>query len=153
MTYRRLNSLRMKGFDYSQRAYYLITLGVEDKLPILGEVKNSKMILSPLGQLVDDTWKNIPAHYQNTKLHRHQVMPDHFHGIIEITKADPENASVSRIINQFKGSVSKQAKATGISTPKILWQRSFWCKVFWMFHDLVKIEKYIEDNPRNYNLH
>lgn len=150
MTYRRKNSLRGKGFDFSQPAYYLITVSVEDKLKILGEVKEGKFEPSELGKLTNQMWLTIPEHYSFTKLHTYQVMPDHFHGIIEIVYGDPSPVSVSIMVNQFKGAVTKGAKALDLKVKHPIWQRSFWCKAFWMHDDLCKIEKYIKDNPKNY---
>ncbi|HET6992975.1 MAG TPA: transposase [Bacteroidia bacterium] len=150
MTYRRKNSLRGKGFDFSQPAFYFITISVKDRLKILGEVKDDKVILSEIGKIVDDIWNTIPDHYLLTKLHARQVMPDHFHGIIEIIYGNPRHESVSVMVNQVKGAVTKQIKLLGLEVQHPIWQRSFHCEAFWMTDDFEKVEKYIIDNPKNY---
>lgn len=151
MTYRRKNSLRAKGIDYSGPAFYFITICVQDKLKIFGQVKDGKMILSEAGKVFDEQWLTIPDHHSFVKLHAHQVMPDHFHGIIEIIYGNPKPVSVSVMVNQIKGAVTKQVKLLGLVIKHPIWQRSFHCKVFWMDHDFAFIEKYIIDNPKNYH--
>jgi putative transposase len=150
MTYRRKNSLRGKGFDFTQPGFYFVTICVQNNLKIFGEIKNGKMILSEAGKIVEQMWFTIPDHYTFTKLHTRQVMPDHFHGIVELVYGKPEPTSISVMMNHFKGAVTKQVKASGLDIKHPIWQRSFNCNVFWMHDDFARIEKYIIDNPKNY---
>ena len=78
-------SIRLKGYDYSKAGLYFITIVVKDRLHLLGEIENDKMNLNEAGKMIDNEWLKIPQRFTNTKLHEYQVMPNHFHAILEIT--------------------------------------------------------------------
>lgn len=44
------------------------------------------MLLNTAGKIAEECWKNIPNHFPHTKLHEFVIMPNHVHGIIEITE-------------------------------------------------------------------
>ena len=81
-------SIRLKGYDYSQAGMYFITLCVQDKLCLFGEVVNGEMVLNDAGRVAKACWLNIPEHFPNAILHEHIVMPNHVHGIIEFVGAN-----------------------------------------------------------------
>jgi REP element-mobilizing transposase RayT len=137
----------MQRFDYSQPAYHFVTINIKDRRPILGRIEDGKMINSELGDIVAETWAEIPRQYTGVRLHASQVMPDHFHAVIEFIDGNPSDVTLIRVIQQFKGAVTKRANMLNIPAGNGMWQRSYWSKVFWMDHDLAKIEKYIFDNP------
>ncbi len=41
--------------------------------------------LSPLGRIVDECWREIPAHFPGVAIPSYVVMPNHIHGIVRIT--------------------------------------------------------------------
>ncbi len=98
MSYRPHNS----GHDYYDKGIYLITLVVENRDRLLGElnmdVRNPSVSLSSLGSAVMDEWRKTAA-IQASKgrritLHAAVCMPDHFHGVIEVgEKMDVSNVS------------------------------------------------------------
>ena len=80
-------SIRLKGYDYSQAGLYFITICVQDRKSLLGEIVGvenfqPQMILNDAGKIADECWLGIPEHFPNTVLYEHIVMPNHFHGII-----------------------------------------------------------------------
>jgi len=81
---RHRKSIRLKGYDYSKTGLYFITLCVEDKQHLFGDVIDGKMILTPLGQIANDEWLNTSNIRDNISLHEFIIMPNHFHSIIEI---------------------------------------------------------------------
>ena len=80
-------SIRLNGYDYSQSGLYLITICTQDRLCLFGEIENGEMILNDAGNMADKWWYELKHKYQNMKLHEQIVMPNHFHGIIEIDNA------------------------------------------------------------------
>ena len=96
-------SIRLKGYDYSQAGLYFITICVQDRKCLFGEiagVENSEpsnlqphqeMILNDAGKIADECWLEIPKHFPNVILHEHIVMPNHVHGIIELKRTVSEN--------------------------------------------------------------
>jgi len=77
-------SIRLKGYDYTQEGLYYITICVKDRKCFFGNIENGKMKLNALGTVADKYWMEIPNHFPQFRLHEHIVMPNHVHGIIEI---------------------------------------------------------------------
>ena len=86
-------SIRLKGYDYSQAGLYFITICCQDRICRFGKIVGvenfqPEMILNDAGKIADECWLEIPKHFPNAKLHEHVVMPNHVHGIIELTDAN-----------------------------------------------------------------
>ena len=79
------HSIRLKDYDYSQNGFYFITICVQKKACMFGDIKSNKMILTDIGTLAEQHWIDIQNHYNNILLHEYIIMPNHIHGIIEIT--------------------------------------------------------------------
>ena len=81
------------------------------------------------------------------------VMPNHFHAIITISRADMESApTISEIIQSFKRySTIEYVKMVNDGTlppfEKQIWQRSFYDHVIRNRDDYDEIYKYIYENP------
>lgn len=107
-------SIRLKGYDYAQAGLYFITICTNHRQHIFGEVLNSQMILNDTGKVADECWQAIPQHFPNAILHEFVVMPNHVHGIIELTTNSVGAKNISprnpigakdispRQINEFK---------------------------------------------------
>jgi REP element-mobilizing transposase RayT len=80
-------SIRLKGYDYSQAGLYFITICCQDRICRFGKIENDIMILNDAGKIADECWLEIPQHFPNAMLHEHIVMPNHVHGIVELTNA------------------------------------------------------------------
>ncbi|MCC6720947.1 MAG: hypothetical protein IT243_02005 [Bacteroidia bacterium] len=83
-------SIRLKGYDYSQAGLYFITICTHNRECFFGEIVGAnndlpEMILNDAGKIANDCWFEIPQHFPNAVLHEHIVMPNHVHGIIELT--------------------------------------------------------------------
>ena len=79
-------SVRLKGYDYAQEGLYFITLCCQDRLHLFGNITNSIMCSNPIGAIVETEWLNTANIRDNIVLHEHIIMPNHLHGIVEITK-------------------------------------------------------------------
>ena len=77
-------SIRLKGYDYSQAGMYFVTICVQNGECIFGDIVDGKMILNAAGQMIENEWINMKIKYPYVQLHEYVVMPNHFHGIIEI---------------------------------------------------------------------
>jgi len=80
----RIESARLKNWDYSSTGLYFATICTTGKNDWFGRIKDGKMILSQMGEIVSGCWSEIPKHAKNIKLDEFVIMPDHVHGIIEI---------------------------------------------------------------------
>lgn len=78
-------SIRLKKFDYSQAGLYFITLCCEGRAHLFGEVKQGLMHLNSYGRIAAQEWGKTLEIRSNCRLHVSVIMPNHIHGIIEIT--------------------------------------------------------------------
>ncbi len=99
-------SIRLKGYDYSKAGLYFITICCQDRACMFGEIVGTnvgthvganpcgrpndipKMQLNGAGKMIDEEWLKLPQRFENIQLHEYIVMPNHFHGILEITNDD-----------------------------------------------------------------
>ena len=79
-------SIRLKGYDYSQAGLYFVTVCAQNMKCIFGDVVDEKMVLNEAGQMVECEWLALKERF-GIVLHEYVVMPNHFHGILEIVGA------------------------------------------------------------------
>ncbi|MFI4912503.1 MAG: transposase [Sedimentisphaeraceae bacterium JB056] len=77
-------SIRLKGYDYSQAGGYFVTVCVEGRKCIFGEIAGGKMRMNEAGEIVAVQWRRTSDIRDEVVLGEWVVMPNHFHGIIFI---------------------------------------------------------------------
>lgn len=77
-------SIRLKNYDYSGKRAYFVTMCVQERVCLYGEVAGGDMVLNPAGRKVAEIWRQLPARFPQVALDEYIVMPNHFHGIILI---------------------------------------------------------------------
>jgi putative transposase len=82
----RIESTRLKNWNYGWNAAYFITICTLDRTCFFGDITDQKMILNDIGLIARDCWLQIPKHFPFVKLGVHVVMPNHIHGIVVIDK-------------------------------------------------------------------
>ena len=80
------NSLRLKGYDYSQPRAYFITICTENKICYLGNIVDGITISYPISDIIQEIWQEIPEKFQGVDLDAFIIMPNHVHGIVIINK-------------------------------------------------------------------
>jgi len=172
--YHNRRSIRLRDHDYSQPGYYFITVCIEQpKKRLFGNVIDGRMLLNDAGKCTERCWRDIPAHFPQVKLDEFVVMPNHVHGIIVIrdsaenhmvtgtnivaageTDTHPTvsirgtSNTIGSMVRGFKIGVSKWFREnTGTSA---VWQRNYYDRVIRDEQSLLRIRKYIRNNPRNW---
>ena len=79
-------SIRLQGRDYAFPGAYFVTICSHEQRHIFGTVRDSRLIPSELGRLVRECWVAIPLHFAQVDLKDFEVMPNHLHGLISITR-------------------------------------------------------------------
>ena len=79
-------SSRLKERDYSHPGFYFVTICANYKQCIFGGVIRHNVELTPAGRIVHESWIAIPSHFARLNLHSFVVMPNHFHGILQIAE-------------------------------------------------------------------
>jgi putative transposase len=77
-------SIRLEGYDYSQAGLYFITLCTQNSLHLFGKITNDEMVLNDAGVMVEKWWNELKNKFPNIELEESVVMPNHFHGILQI---------------------------------------------------------------------
>ena len=141
--------LRLQNFDYSTSGAYFITICTKDRENLFGPVGADSIS----ARMIEKTFLEIIDKYNGVDSPIYVVMPNHFHAIITILRADMESApTLSEIVQSFKRystiEYTKMVKK-GILPPfnKQIWQRSFYDHVIRNQHDYENIVKYIYENP------
>ncbi len=79
--------IRSKNYDYSRFGWYFITICLQDRRCLLGNVIDNVMELNEFGKIVENEWIKIPKRFKNIVLDQYQIMPNHIHMIIHIVGA------------------------------------------------------------------
>ncbi len=87
-------SIRIKGYDYGQAGLYFVTLCCHDRICRFGYVENGIMVLNEWGRIAHSEWLKTLELRPNVELGAFVVMPNHFHGIIRITRRGEIHAPV-----------------------------------------------------------
>ncbi|MCL6568408.1 MAG: hypothetical protein K6T35_05915 [Meiothermus silvanus] len=99
-------SIRRKGFDDSSLGAYFVTVCVQGRRGMFGELVDGKMRLSPAGEMVLEVWNQMPKHYPGVGADAFVGMPNHIHGIIVLGnvgvaprgRSDPRGRYYERVI-------------------------------------------------------
>ena len=77
-------SIRLREWDYSGPGGYFVTICSYRRESMFGEIRNGRMDLNSYGEIVQQSWVDLPKHYHNILLDEFVIMPNHVHGIIVI---------------------------------------------------------------------
>ena len=143
--------VRLHGYDYSSTGCYFITMCVRDRQELLGRILLGRIdvgancvrpCLNEYGNVIDKEISVLSKTYDAVEISKYVVMPNHIHMIIKIGDSGRTQfaPTVSRIVKQFKGSVTKRL---GFS----IWQKSFHDHIIRDESEFKRIWQYIDDNP------
>ena len=76
--------MRLKNFNYTNPGVYFITMCINQRLCLFGEVNDRKLKLNAAGKMIAEVFTNLRKYYKGVVPDAYIVMPDHFHGIIII---------------------------------------------------------------------
>jgi putative transposase len=163
-------SIRLRGYDYSQKGAYFVTICTHKKECLFGEVIRGKMHLNKYGILVAEEWEKTSQIRDNVELDTFIVMPNHLDGIIWITLQNIPNEnentrtycrnktlycppqSLGAIVRGFKGATTKLINKM-YNFPSIpLWQRNYYESIIRTEKGLDTIRHYILNNPVQWDL-
>jgi REP element-mobilizing transposase RayT len=167
-------SPRLKEYDYSIPNYYFVTICVEGKRNIFGELIGDNVELNKNGIIVNECLLEIKEHFTSVDIDEYVIMPNHFHALIILqshvglrspqpinnekpeinseremndqSKTKTKHFSLSQVIAYFKYQSTKRINE-GIETKEKVWQRSFYDRIIRNERELYNIRKYIRQNP------
>lgn len=170
----RIESHRLKGYDYSANGAYFITIVTKNRFHFFGEIKNGEMQLSEIGKIVWEQWFESEKIRKNILLDQFVVMPNHIHGVVlidnglldddrrnvvaqrfysgpnkKMSDISPIKTSLSHMVREFKTAVTKRSR---IIVPKFAWQANYHDRIVRNDDELNRIRKYIIENPKKWEL-
>src|SRR3989304_7423555 len=163
----RIESTRLKEWDYSTNGYYFVTICTKNQECVFGRIADGKMVLTRIGNIVKRYWLEVPEHFQNVKLDEFVIMPNHIHGIVIIENQHCRDAinvvstrapnpilsenSLSNIIRWYKGRCTFEVNKIQ-NTIHFAWQPRFYDHIIRNEKLLQKIREYIHNNPLKWDI-
>lgn len=143
---------RWKCHDYSSCGSYFVTICTKDKEKMFwvgAPFGRPPKYLNEKGIIVENEISKLNNVYPGiVTVDRYAIMPNHIHLLLTIhpdKEGRPQGApTISRVINQFKGSVSKQIGRS-------VWQKLFHDRVVRNDDEYYLITQYIIDNPSRWS--
>ncbi len=137
---------RCPSHDYSVRGVYMITTQLavrEPKLGTLEPIPCGEWCVRPsaLGWKVLACWEAIPKHWPQVKLIAHQLMPDHFHGLLFVKEDLPIVSGRQKVLGDIMRGFKAGCREVG-------WQAGFTDSLLKREGQLAQLRRYIADNPR-----
>ena len=175
-------SIRLKNYDYSTNGLYFVTMCCEHRQHLFGEIVLDEMKLNIAGEMIFKTWLELPKLFDCINLHEFVIMPNHFHGIIEIKgQAQPQriaptkpeivgvplvgiqnvdiqnNNNLGSVLGAFKSITTnkyiKMVKENILPVfEKRIWQRNYHEHIVRNDKDLTRIQEYIVNNPLSWSI-
>ena len=94
----RIESTRLPDRDYAANGWYFVTICTKDCIYNVGNgVVSAQVQLTPIGEIAEQYFIDIPNHFKHTYVDAYVVMPNHVHGIVVIDK--PTNLETRYINN------------------------------------------------------
>jgi REP element-mobilizing transposase RayT len=165
------HSIRLDGYDYSQAGAYFVSIVTQMRENFFGEIMQNEMILNDTGLMVRAEWENLPNRFTEIELGLFQIMPNHFHGIVLISKIDDDingqaqdlplpmvrnhPLTLGDVVGVFK-SITTIEYIKGVDKfgwqpfNKKLWQRNYYEHIIRNQTEYEKIINYINSNVINW---
>lgn len=147
-------NIRLNDYNYSSNGAYFITICTKNKENLLWKNVGANCVrpldqlpLSKIGIVIENEIYKLNTVYENIKVDKYQIMPNHIHLIIFIYEDSNGRTqfapTISRIIKQFKGSITKQIEFS-------IWQKSFYDSIIRNEKEYQEVWNYIHNNPLKY---
>lgn len=149
----RIESTRLQCWDYSNGAYYYVTICTKNKSKYFGKVVEDQVILSEYGLIAKEELLKTETIRKNVRIDEFIVMPNHIHAILILENTNDSKTNpvtLGNIIGQFKGKVTKRLKDNGVIDFE--WQSRFYEHIIRNEKSYLKIKEYIMLNPLKWHL-
>lgn len=170
-------SIRLKEYNYNRRGAYFVTICVNQRECLLGEIIDNQILLNDIGMMVQQVWLELSEKYPGVGLDEFVIMPNHIHGIILLEDTNqkswqsegqpqdmgqpqgvaPTGLSLPDVVHRFKSYTTTKYRH-GVRDfgwkpfQGRLWQRNYYEHIIRNDQSLNAIRSYIEKNPRMWDL-
>jgi REP-associated tyrosine transposase len=153
----RVESTRLKTWDYRNGGYYYITILTKNRIHYFGKVKNDLMVLNKAGKIAKEELIKTQEIRNNVEIDEFIIMPNHLHFILiisrekkKITPTTLQPNSLGSIVGQYKSAVSRRLHLIGYAN--FGWHPRFYEHIIRNEKALYNIRKYIRLNPFKWEL-
>ena len=131
-------SIRLRGHDYAGGGLYFVTLCAHAGAPFA----------PPIREIMAEEWARCGELRDDVFPGEFVVMPDHFHGLIEIRSGASE---LGHVIGAFKAAVSRRIRHcrgdTHVASDMRIWHRNYYEMIVRTPEAADNIRRYIRMNP------
>ena len=162
-------SIRLKGYDYSSAGMYLVTIVTYNRECLFGDIRDGEMRLNESGRIAYSEWLGSKKIRREIELDVFVVMPNHLHGIVAIIEdvgahggaplsgRAPQQPyrlprSLGSFIAGYKSIVTKRINQMRDTPAAPVWQRNYQERIIRDERELLKMQKYIQNNPAQWEL-
>lgn len=167
----RIESARLKNWDYSSNGYYFITICTKYRKHLFGKKIKNIIQLSDIGKIVFNEWNESFAIRAELFCDCFVIMPNHIHGVVLINNSFVETnnsfvethapvethavlslrgghipKSISSFVAGFKSHATKKINEYCKTPGGLVWQPRFHDHVIRNNDELNRIRKYIKNN-------
>ena len=162
----RRNSIRLRGYDYTQPGIYFVTICTYQRLCLFDQPE--------LRRIAEQQWLALTHQRPHVSLDAWIVMPNHLHGLIVIeapldgtpaTASHPvvhatnvdrplgrlginvTPGSLGAIVRSYKSVVTRRINRLRRTPDEPVWQRGYWERIIRDEHELEATRRYIVENP------
>ena len=154
---------RCPWHDYRKKGTYMLTLVVEGRVPLFGELKGNaeaplgspdapRVEYSELGNaILRDEICKINKFYPQVEVWKVCIMPDHIHMIVRVNEDLPEKKHLGKVVAGFKsGCNNAYWRIFGMNEPprQGLFEEGYNDKILMHEGQLDNWKAYLDDNPR-----
>lgn len=172
----RISSHRLQGWDYANNGHYFITIVTAGRQMLFGDIRDGKMILNEMGEIVQDEFFKSFEIRKELYLGAFVLMPDHLHAIVILDRNDDcisetchpyktltlqrSPQSISSFVACFKASTIRRIddwiEKRSLSMRKFnrrnpLWQANYHDHIIRDEHEYRAIVDYIDENPAKWD--
>ena len=146
---------RLKNFDYNSTGAYFITICTENRREILSRIVGGDVLdaprsveLLPYGKTAEKYINQLNDFYDDIKVDRYVIMPNHIHIILFVldngssgtSTPTKQHSAVSRFVSTFKRFCNKEYGEN-------IWQRYFNDHIIRNREDYEEHVRYVCENP------
>lgn len=158
-------SIRLPNYDYTCPGAYFVTVCVQNRECLFGDVVGGSVQLNEWGRMVHDEWLRTETLRSNVRLYAFVVMPNHFHAIVTIDEfrrgtarraptterfGRPVSGSLPTIMRAFKSAATKRINRLRTSPGVPVWQRNYYERIIRDDGEIHRIREYIAANPTHW---
>jgi putative transposase len=164
-------SVRHQGHNYAAPGAYFVTVCVQHRRCLFGEIADGEMHLNAAGQMVHSSWEQLPERWPCLILDAFVVMPNHFHGILWIEEdgfglinsdgkvvgqdGHADAPTLGEVVGGWKSLTTHRyiqgVRGAGwLPFAGRLWQRSFYDHIVRDEASFWTIQEYVATNPQRW---